>query len=301
MSVTDLLDRFGPDVGRESNLYKIARRLRHNRLGQLGLVFTSGFFVLVVLGLAVVSPESASTQHYSHILEGPSTQYPLGTDRYGRDVLARVLVGAKLSLFVSSAVVVISTVVGVPLGLLAGFYRGKVDEGIMRLLDILFAFPPVILGLVIVATLGPGLDKVILALGIAFTPIMARMTRGSALDIREEEYIMAAMAYGESDRGVMLRDMLPNVAPVVIIQATVVFASSIIAEAGLSYLGLSAQPPTPTWGNVIDGGQGVITTAPWIVFAPGLALFITVLGLTLLGVALRDALDPNTDVQMEGF
>lgn len=298
MSFTNLLTtpiRVARNGVREgSQLELMVRRFKRNRLGTLGLGFAIVYFVVALLGPYLVTNDPSAMDPINR-LAAPSMEHFFGTDRYGRDVFSRTLIGARISLKVATIVVTFSTLVGVSLGLVAGFYGGKIDEVIMRFVDILFAFPSILLALVIIAILGPGLDRAILALSIAYTPTMIRITRGSALSVRQEEYVMAAVSYGERDVGVMFRDMLPNLVSAVVVQATITFAFATLAEAGLSYLGLSAQPPTPTWGVMISQGQNSIELAPWASLFPGLAIMFTVLGLTFLGVGLRDTLDPKTD------
>lgn len=275
--------------------YSVLRRFFQNRLAVIGLVITTFYLMVAILGPIIAPYDPGSTDAATRFV-APSLEHPFGTDRFGRDVFSRVLVGARYSLYVAVAVVVISSVIGITLGLIAGFYRSWVDETIMRGVDVMLAFPSVLLALLIIATLGTGLDMAILAMGIAYSPIMLRVTRGSALSVREEEYVLAAISYGESSFNVMTRDMLPNLVSAVMVQATITFAFSIITEAGLSYLGLSAQPPTPTWGIIVSEGQTWIQIAPWISLFGGLAIMITVLGLTFFGVGLRDALDPKTEI-----
>lgn len=295
MSVIDLM-RNG--VRKGSQLDLIIRRFKRNKLGMIGLGVTALYLFVGLLGPHIAPHEPGAMQTTAQFT-APNLEHPFGTDRYGRDVLSRVLIGARISLRVAVAVVAFSTVVGVTLGLVAGYFRSWVDELIMRVVDVLFAFPSILLGLVIIAILGPGLNQAIIALAIGFTPIMIRITRGSALSIREEEYVTAAVAYGENVPGIMFREMFPNLLSTVMVQATITFALSIILESGLSYLGLSAQAPTPTWGVMISQGQNVIEIAPWVGIFPGLAIMVTVLGLTFLGVGLRDALDPKSDVGTE--
>lgn len=275
---------------------QVARRFVRNRLAMVGLLFTIVYIAIALLGPLLVTSDPNAINATTRF-QAPGLAHPFGTDRYGRDVLLRIVVGARQSLYVALAVVVSSTTIGVTFGLLAGYFRGLVDETIMRFIDVLFAFPSILLALVIIAILGPGLNKAVLALAIAFVPIMVRVTRGSAISTREEEYILAAIASGENTFDIMFRHMLPNLVSVVMVQATITFAFSILAEAGLSYLGLSAQPPTITWGVMISDGQSYIGRAPWVTFFPGLAIMLTVLGLTFLGVGLRDALDPKTDIE----
>ena len=295
MSITNLLTN---GVREESQLGLIIRRFKRNKLGIVGLVITILYLMTALFGPALAPYEPGAMQTTERFA-APSVDHPFGTDRYGRDLLSRVLIGARISLKVATGVVAFSTGVGVTLGLVSGYFRGWVDEVVMRGVDVLFAFPSILLGLVVIAILGPGLNKAIFALAIGFTPIMIRITRGSALSVREEEYVTAAVAYGESVSGILFREMLPNILSTVMVQATITFALSIILESGLSYLGLSAQPPTPTWGVLISQGQNVIEIAPWVGFFPGIAIMITVLGLTFFGVGLRDALDPKTDVDTD--
>jgi len=275
------------------------RRFKQNRLGLLGLGLSVVYILVALIGPILITKDPTAIEPGARF-QGPSPEHLFGTDRYGRDVFARTIHGARISLRVAVIVTLASTIAGVLLGLTAGFYGGKVDEAIMRLVDVMFAFPSILLALVIIAILGPGLDKAILALSIAFVPPMVRVTRGSALSVREEEYVLAAISYGESSFGIMRRDMLPNLLSAVIVQATITFAYSIIAEAGLSYLALSASPPEPTWGAVISEGQSTIELAPWVTVFPSLAILVTILGLTFLGIGLRDALDPKTDTDQKG-
>lgn len=279
----------------QSQLGLIVRRFVQNRLGMLGLIMSLSYFVIAIIGPHIM-PHDPSTMNVANRLAAPSVGHPFGTDQYGRDVLSRVILGARYSLRVSILVVSFSAITGVTFGLTAGYHGDLVDGAIMRLVDIMFAFPSILLGLVVIAILGPGLNQAIIALAVAYTPIMIRITRGSAISVREEEYILSAIAYGEGSINIMFREMLPNLISAVIVQATITFAYATLAEASLSYLGLSAQPPTPTWGVMISSGQSFLTIAPWTSLFPGLAIMFTVLGLSFLGVGLRDALDPKTDV-----
>lgn len=283
----------------DSQLELMVRRFKRNRLGMAGLVIASVYFLIALVGPLLVTQDPSAMNPTERFLP-PSLDHPFGTDRFGRDIFARTIVGARISLKVATAVVTFSSVVGVSLGLFAGYYGGKIDELIMRIVDVMFAFPSILLALVIIAILGPGLNKAIIALAIAYTPIMVRITRGSTLSVREEEYVMAAVSYGERNLGVMFRDVFPNIMSAVFVQATITFAFATLSEAGLSYLGLSAQPPTPTWGIMISMGQQTLEISPWGSLFPGLAIMFTVLGLTFLGVGLRDTLDPKTDTGQIG-
>lgn len=287
-----------PDIRKSSQLGLIIRRFKANRLAVIGLVMFLGYLVMTVIGpmLATKSPTAIDA---TNALGPPTLESPMGTDRLGRDVFARVMVGFRISMIVAVSVVGFSSVVGITVGLIAGFYGDWVDEVIMRIVDVFFAFPTVLLALIIVAILGTGLENIILALGISYTVPMTRIARASALSISEEEYVMAADSYGERTSHILFKDMLPNMLPPIIVQATIVFAYSILVEASLSYLGLSTSPEKPSWGVVISEGQQVVTLAPWTVIGPGIAIMIAVLGLTFLGVGLRDAFDPKTEVDMD--
>ncbi|WP_436933866.1 ABC transporter permease [Halovenus marina] len=298
MDTPNLRDRVRRALQSEGRFGKVLRRFFQNRIAVAGLVLTVLYFAVGLLG-PILAPHDPTAIDATARFQPPSLEHPFGTDTRGRDILSRVMHGARLSLYVAAVVVTVAGTVGVTLGLIAGYFRGLVDEAIMRFVDVLFAFPAILLALVIITILGPGLNKAIVALSIAFVPIMVRVTRGSAISIREEEYITAAKAYGETSYNIMFREMLPNLISVVMVQATITFAFSILAEAGLSYLGLSAQFPTITWGLMISEGQNNILRAPWSTIFPGLAIMVSVLGLTFFGVGLRDALDPKTDVDTE--
>lgn len=280
---------------REGRFGKVVHRFFQNRLAVAGLVIGGIYLIVGVFG-PILAPHDPTAIEATARFQPPSLEHPFGTDTRGRDILSRVMYGARQSLYVAVIVVTFASSIGVTLGLVAGFFRGLVDEMVMRFIDVLFAFPAILLALLIITILGPGLNQAVLALSIAFVPIMVRVTRGSAISIREEDYILAARAYGETSYNIMFKEMLPNLISVVMVQATITFAFSILAEAGLSYLGLSAQFPTITWGLMISEAQSDIVRAPWAAIFPGLAIMVTVLGLTFLGVGLRDALDPKTDV-----
>ena len=290
--------RYG--IREDSQLDLIVRRFMRNKLGVIGLVFTVMYFLFAVIAPEFVTYDPSAIDAANR-LAAPSLEHPFGTDRYGRDVFTRVIVAARQSVKVATLVVVSSGFIGVTLGLVAGYYRGLVDEAIMRSVDVLFVFPIILMGLIVIAILGPGLNNAIIALSIAYLPIMIRITRGSAVSVREEEYVLAATAYGENSIGIMFRDMLPNLISAVMVQATITFAFSILSEAGLSYLGLSAQPPTVTWGLMVSEGQTTLEIAPWVSFFPGLAIMLTVLGLSFFGMGLRSALDPKMDIDSESM
>ncbi|MBW3619681.1 MAG: ABC transporter permease [Actinobacteria bacterium] len=257
-------------------------------------------FGLVVLGLLVVAallgellaPHGANAQGFE-FYAAPSLDHPFGTDNLGRDVFSRVLIGARTSLQVGAVSVGISLVAGTLLGLVAGYRGGWLDAVLMRSMDVLFAFPIVLLAIAIVAVLGPSITNAMIAIGVAFTPIFARVVRGSVLSVREEVFVRAVRSLGASDVRIVLRHILPNVAAPIIVQTSLSFAFAILTEAALSFLGVGVQPPTPAWGLMLQEGRGVIDLAWWMGLFPGLAIFLTVMAFNVVGDGLRDALDPK--------
>lgn len=225
--------------------------------------------------------------------EPPSAQFWLGTDELGRDILTRIIYGGRISLSVGVVSSLIALLGGVPLGLISGYFGGRVDTLIMRLMDMMFAFPSIILALAIVAVLGPSLINAMLAIGFMQIPLFARLVRSSVLNIRELEYVKAAQAHGARSRRILLRHVLPNTLSTVTVQFTLTFAAAILVEAALSFLGLGVAPPQPSWGAMLDTGRKLIAIAPMYSVASGAAIFITVLSFNLLGDAIRDALDPH--------
>jgi peptide/nickel transport system permease protein len=258
----------------------------------------AGAAVLLVLLLAaifagVVSPYDPVKQDFRIERDPPSLAHPMGVDELGRDVLSRVIWGARVSLQAGAMAATIALVIGSTLGMLAAFYGGRADTLIMRSMDVLLAFPYLLLAIAVVAILGPGLLTAMIAIGIVHVPAYARIVRGSVLVVRSREYVEAAAALGASDLRVMGRHVLPNVLAPLIVQVTLNVGSSIIDTAGLSFLGLGTQPPTPDWGNMLAAGRSELINAPWIATFPGLAILVTVLACNLMGDALRDALDPR--------
>ena len=249
--------------------------------------------VLMAIFAPLVSPYDPLKQDLNSLLASPGPTHLLGTDNVGRDVLARVIWGSRVSLIAGSVSVAIAVVVGCFLGLIAGYSGGRLDEVVMRVMDAVLSFPALVLALALGAVLGAGLVGVLITLGIVYAPTFARLMRGQVLTIRTREYIDAARLLGAADWHILQRHVLPNAATPIVVQASLSVAFAILAEASLSFLGLGIQPPEPSWGSMINAGRGYLQQAPWIVFGPGAALFLTVLSLNFVGDAVRDALDPR--------
>jgi peptide/nickel transport system permease protein len=261
------------------------------------LARVGGTIVLVVLAAAVLAiiwtPYSPTQQDIRNLLKAPSLTHPLGTDELGRDTLTRAMFGAQASLEVGIIAVGISLFAGSALGLVSGYLRGFTDAVIMRIMDGLLALPTLVLALAITAMLGPSLNNAMLAIGITGVPIFARLVRGQVLSVRELDYIQAARSLGAGDVRTMLTHVLPNVLAPIVVQASLAMPTAILAEAGLSFLGLGVQPPTPSWGAMLNTAKGYLQQDAWLAVAPGTAIFVTVLGFNFLGDAIRDALDPR--------
>ncbi len=263
-----------------------------NRLAAAGLVVLALFVVLAVFGDAI-APYERNERQVAERLQPPTWGHPFGADEDGRDLFSRVILGAETSLRVSLVAVGIALVAGVALGLLAGYYRGWLDDVVMRLMDMLFAFPAILLAIAILAIRGRGAGNAMIAIGIVYTPIFARVTRASVLSVREEAYVRAARSVGAGDLRIVRRHILPNVATPIIVQTSISLAFAILAEAALSFLGLGTQRPEPSWGILLSDGRGYIQDAWWLTVFPGLAIFLVVLSFNVVGDALRDALDPR--------
>ncbi|MFQ5945855.1 MAG: ABC transporter permease [Anaerolineae bacterium] len=262
------------------------------------VTFTIGFVVSALLLLTAAlslayTPWDPLRMSLVDRLQGPSAIHWLGTDQYGRDLLSRVMTGAVTSIAVGVIAVGIGMGVGVVLGMLGGYFGGWLDEGFMRLIDAVQGFPAILSALLITAIFAPGITISMVAIGIAFIPNFARVTRGSFLELREREFVLAARALGARDGTLIVRHILPNTLAPLIVQATISFPVAILAEAGLSYLGLGTQPPYPSWGLMLKEAQNFLSLNPWYAIFPGGAIALTVLGLNLLGDGLRDLLDPR--------
>ncbi len=268
------------------------RQLRRNRTAMIGATI---LVVLIFLALSApwIVPFDPYKQNPRAALQAPSTDHWFGTDDTGRDLLSRVIYGARISLRVGLISVLIGGGVGISLGILAGYRGGHLDNLIMRIMDLLLAFPGILLALAIIAVLGPSLFNVMIAVGISSIPFYTRVARGSTLALKDREFVISARAIGARDTRITLRYILPNVLPPLIVLATLGIASAILTAAGLSFIGLGAVPPTPEWGAILTLGRKYINQAWWYTTFPGLAIMITVLGINMLGDALRDALDPR--------
>jgi peptide/nickel transport system permease protein len=258
-----------------------------------------GFILTVATVLAAIlapwlTPYDPTTLNVMERLQGPSAQHWLGTDELGRDILTRLLYGARISLQVGAISMVIALAVGVPLGLLSAYFGGAVDTVVMRSMDALAAFPAILLALAIVAALGPGVTNAMIAIGVVYLPAFSRLARGSALAVQENDFVTAARAVGARDAYTMFRVVLPNAVAPIIVHASLGFANAIIVEAALSFLGLGAQPPDPSWGAMLNQSRQFMTQTVTYSIASGSAIFVSVLGLNLLGDGLRDVLDPRS-------
>lgn len=249
--------------------------------------------ILVALGSFLRTPHDPEAINLKDRLAGPGSRYLLGTDQYGRDLVSMLMVGARTTLYVGIIAVAIAIVVGVPLGALAAVRRGWTEELVMRASDVIFAFPAVLMAVLLSATFGPSTLVAMAAIGISYVPIFARITRASALQILEREFVLAARAYGLRSYAIFTRHVLHNISYVLIVQGTIAFALAILAEAALSYLGLGTQPPTPSWGRMLRDAQTFLSLAPRLAIWPGLAIALSVLGFNLMGDGLRDILDPK--------
>jgi peptide/nickel transport system permease protein len=263
-----------------------------NRLAAVGTVVLLLLFLVALLAPTLI-PYGVNEQDLGSRLQPPSGAHWFGTDDLGRDVFSRVLVGTRVSLQVGLVSVGISLVAGTFIGLLSGYRGGWLDTVLMRAMDVLFSFPVVLLAIAIVAVLEPSLTNTMIAIGVVFTPIFARVVRGSVLSVREEVFVRAVRSLGASDRRIIARHILPNVAAPVIVQTSLSLAFAILTEAALSFLGLGVQPPRPAWGRLLLEAQGFLQIAWWMSVFPGLAIFVTVMAFNLVGDGLRDALDPR--------
>ena len=271
------------------------QRLLHHRLFVLGCVLF-GIVLLVAVLAPVIAPVDPNKLSMRMKFRPPGRDFIFGTDNFGRSLWSRVVWGAQLSMFIGGAVVAINAVLGTAIGAVAGYFP-RADNALMRINDALMAFPAVLLAIGVTSVLGPSVNDVIIALSIVYTPRTARIVRSSVIVLREMEYVQAALAAGASHWRILRRHILPNAMAPLIVQLSFLFAYAVLTEATLSFLGVGAVPPTPTWGNIMAEGRQYMIDAPWIITIPGAALMLTVLGLNLLGDGLRDVLDPRLRIQ----
>jgi peptide/nickel transport system permease protein len=249
--------------------------------------------LLTALTADLIAPQGIDDQDLRKGLLPPSREFPLGTDEFGRCLLSRIIHGSRVSLQVAIIATTISAAVGVTLGAIAGYRGGRIDYVVRSMIDVSWAFPTVLLAIFMVAVLGAGLTNVMIAVGLSYWGGFAAVVRAQVLSLREWEFITAAHAIGVKDLRIMFRHVMPNILAPVIVMATMMMADAILIEATLSFLGMGAQPPIPSWGSILSGGRNYLRLAPWVTFFPGVAIMLTVLGFNLLGDGLRDALDPR--------
>lgn len=271
---------------------RMRRRFTSRKAAVIGGTL-SLFFVLVAVFAPLLAPYGPAESDFSMVLYSPSPAHPFGTDELGRDILSRVLVGARASIIAGAMATALALVIAVPIGLVAGYYRGAVDMVIMRVNDALLAFPFLVLAVGLAAILGPSLTNAALAIGLSAVPNLVRITRGEVMGLREEDYVDGAIANGANDFVILRRHILPNVVNTLLVQATVLIPAAIIAESLLSFLGLGVQPPAPSWGVMLSAAQPYIGEAPWLALYPGIAIFVATLSFNLFGDGLRDVLDPK--------
>jgi peptide/nickel transport system permease protein len=281
------------DVKLISQRQRAWRAFRSNYTAVIGLGLVAAILLVAIFAPAI-APHDPNAQSTINRLAPPSADYPLGRDDFGRDILSRVIYGTRVALLVGVLSVLLGGILGTAIGLIAGYFRGTLDTLLMRLVDILLSFPDLITGLLVMAVLGVGLPKLIIAIGLTIAPRFARIAYGPTLAVKEKEFVEAARALGQSDRRILARHILPNISGELIVLASLWTASAIRLEASLSFIGLGVSPPTATWGQMIRDGVTYLTDHPLFSLAPGVALLITVFAFNLVGDGLRDVLDPRS-------
>jgi peptide/nickel transport system permease protein len=274
-------------------LRQLVRRFARNRLALAGVILFA-LIACTALFAPWIAPGSPVRTDFTAYLQPPNPRHPLGTDELGRDVMSRIIFGSRASLEAGVISVGLAIAAGLPLGVVAGFYRGRIGDLLMRLTDAMLSFPPLILALAVAAVLGPGLAKAMIAIAVVLTPVFMRIMRAQVLTEREREYVDAARALGAADRRIIWHHLLPNSLAPVVVQGSLNIAGAIITEATLSFLGLGTQPPTPSWGSMLNAAQQYLTQAPWLSFWPGLAIAVTVFAVNVAGDGLREIWDPRT-------
>ena len=298
MSQAAVTSAVSTDPSRRARLAEFWYYFSENRGAVIGLVFFI-FLVLLAIFAPLIAPHDPAQQYRDAVLvppfwqEGGRTDFLLGTDAVGRDMLSRLIYGTQFSLFVGVIVTTLSLVVGVVFGVIAGYFRGWVDTAIMRVMDIILAFPSLLLALVLVAILGPGLVNAMIAISLVYQPHFVRLARAAVMSEKSRDYVVAAKVAGAGDMRLMFKTILPNCMTPLIVQATLSFSSAILDAAALGFLGMGAQPPTPEWGTMLAEAREFIQSKWWVVTLPGVAILVTVLAINLMGDGLRDALDPK--------
>lgn len=278
--------------GKKSRVLRACKNFVRDPKAMIGLSLLL-FFIFIAVFAPWIAPFGENEMDRRASLVSPSLEHPFGTDRLGRDVLSRVIYGARVSVTVGVIAVAVAVAIGVPLGLIAGYAGGFIDEALMRFVDAWVAFPNLILLLGVIAIIGPGAQNVMVAIGITSFPIYARLIRGQTIAVKEREFVLAARSTGAGPGHIVRTHLLPNTIQPIIVQGSLAVGSAVLAEAGLSFLGIGVKPPTATWGVVIQDGFAVIRANPWVSIAPGIAITLFVLGVNLLGDRLRDVLDPR--------
>ena len=287
--------RFELTDERKAHYGRFVRKFRRNPKAMIGLFIVIGLFLTALTAPVLVPHDPEATDVVNREL-GPSLEHPMGTDDLGRDILSRVMMGTQISLYVGFTSISAAMIMGTTIGVVAGYYQGLIDESLMRAMDAMMSFPPILLALTIVAVMEPSLNNVIIALALVYTPFIARVARSAALSVRNESFVEAAIARGESDTYIIFREVLPNCVGPLLVQGSINIAFTMLLEASLSFLGLGVQPPRPSWGLMINDGWSFMADAPWIVFFPALAIGLAVIGFNLLGDGLRDVLDPKGEI-----
>lgn len=281
-------------VAKRGQMIETWRRLKKSKTAILGIILIFIFLMMAIFAPLIGNYEGeALKMNFKQRLQGPSTNHWFGTDEFGRDIFIRIVYGTRISLFVGIISVGIALSIGGFLGAIAGYYGGRIDHTIMRVLDVILAIPVILLAITIVAALGSSILNLMIAIGVANIPGFARVVRAAVLSVKDEEFIEAAKAIGAKDHTIILKHVLPNSMAPIIVYATLKIASAIMATASLSFIGLGVQPPTPEWGSMLAGGRSYIRDHMYIVLTPGLAIVLSVLSLNLIGDGLRDALDPK--------
>lgn len=293
MSMSTALPRITEE--KRARYSRFVQKFRSNNKAIIGFTLVL-LLLFVALFAPVLAPYPIEQTSVTDRTQAPSLSHPFGTDDLGRDVFSRVVMGTRISLYVGFSAVAIAMLAGTPIGIIGGYYKGLIDEGLMRTMDAFMSFPPVLLALVIMASIGPALSNAVLAIALVYTPYFARVARSAAISVSNEPFVEAAQARGENDPYIIFREILPNCLAPVLVQASINIAFAMLVEASLSFLGLGAQPPTPSWGLMINGARGYMQQAPWMILFPGLGIAFAVIGFNMLGDGLRDVLDPKVDM-----